>query len=332
MMIRSRSEYAIYAGLLDGDGNQSLRAVALLLRDGLERWGTCKRRDLLKYVRDQYRMIEVVDSIADKMLNRLQSLRECREVLIGSEKYIIPANKVWIRTSLTEGVFLGPGRPPAELVLDTLHTDIIMRIRIETDNDIQLIESAGAKQSTLSDWLRPAGYLLHAIRRKGTPLRGCTFKLSNFWELLQAELMLHGQLVGANAGLRAVNDMIGTYFGRHDRALEGRWTETPFSGQWCAYRRGYNEHHWHPTLINVSDDQQMRVMDLHDVDEWRWALLSRSVHCGNKEHLTNADGLETVTWPLPTQLQALMDIRGRPAGVRKWEVGLDNANLWSYLT
>ena len=90
------------------------------------------------------------------------------------------------------------------------------------------------------------------------------------------------------------------------------------------------DNHWLPTLISVDGDER-RALDLFDDDDWRWALLARSKAVGIAEVVHRADGKERVTWPLPAQLRAAMDIIGVPAGPWCWRVVEDAPDLWSLL-
>jgi len=123
----------------------------------------------------------------------------------------------------------------------------------------------------------------------------------------------------------------GSYFGRYAATgVEGRWGEQPPNGVWCAYRRGHGDDRWLPTLVSVDGDER-RVLDLFDDDEWRWALLARSKAVGAAEVVQRAGGEERVTWPLPAQLRAAMDIIGVPTGPWRWRVAEEAPDLWSLL-
>ena len=325
----SRDLFLRDSGYVDRDGNPSLRAVAHLIREALDYWGMCPRRTVLKHVRDQFRIIDIPVDVTEDVLRRLISLRECSEVFVGKERYIVPGERVWIPIGENEGVLLAQSRLPEgiKLATDCSSDDIIVRIQVESEDDIVNLEAASVRRVTFAEWLNPAGYLLHAIRRLGEPIRGCKFGLNQFWELLQSDLILSGLPLGEDPEIRVVTDDVGGYFGSYSKEhIEGRWIEDLSAGIWCGYRRGYGERHWHPTLINV--DGNRRALDLYNDDEWRWAVLARSYVIGPNEVVVSDGCIEKVTWPLPSQLQAAMDIRGRPAGAWKWRLSHDAPDLW----
>jgi hypothetical protein len=84
-------------------------------------------------------------------------------------------------------------------------------------------------------------------------------------------------------------------------------------------------------LVSVDGEDRLSL-DLFDDDEWRWALLARSCAAGPIEIVRQGGGEETVTWPLPAQLRAAMDLRGRPSGAWRWRVADDAPDLWSLLS
>jgi hypothetical protein len=98
----------------------------------------------------------------------------------------------------------------------------------------------------------------------------------------------------------------------------------------CAYRRGHGDGHWLPTLISVDGDDH-RALDLFDDDEWRWALLARSFAVGRPEVHKRSGEDVIVTWPLPAQLRAAMDIVGIPNGPWRWRVAADAPDVWALL-
>ena len=103
--------------------------------------------------------------------------------------------------------------------------------------------------------------------------------------------------------------------------MAGLVSFTP-EGLWCGYRRGHGEGRWLPALISI-DEGHRRALDLFDEDEWRWALLARSRAIGTPEVAHRIGEDYQVTWPLPAQLKAAMNIIGVPTGPWRWRVAED---------
>lgn len=320
-------------GYTDVEGNPSVRVIAQFMRDAMGRWGLCPRRALLKYAREQLRAADVSTDTVPRVLERLVALGECAEVAIGHEPYVVPAKPRWVAVGGGLAVLLGPIAVPSETPrLATLDSnDVAVRVRVESEEQAATLEAHGIHQISLADWLAPLGFLRHAERRAGRAVRGDQHDLSKFWEQLVDELSEEGLQIDPGAELRAVAGEPGGFFGRHTAAtIEGRWQGDPKDGVWCAYRRGHGDGHWLPTLVSV-DRGERRVLDLFDQDEWRWALFARSRAVGPVEVRRRSGDEEIVTWQLPAQLRAAMDVIGVPSGPWRWRVAEDAPNLWALL-
>lgn len=330
----TRTEFAHALGYVDAGGIPSERAIARLLRGALSRWGLSPKRALLKYARDELRAGDVAIDKVPAVLERLVALGECAEVTAGHEIFIAPAEPRWIATGGGCAVLLGPLAVPAEFsqVNDLPPDDVAVRIALRSEEGSAALDAAGARQVTLEEWLRPHDYLRHVARREADSVRGDQWDLSRFWERLVSALVEEGLPLSSDAELRAVVGPPGGFFGRATAAgVEGRWASSPPNGVWCAYRRGHGTDRWLPALVSVDGDER-RAIDLFDADEWRWALFARSRAVGAAEVFMRAGGEERVTWPLPTQLRAAMDIIGVPLGSWRWRVAADAPELWSLLS
>ena len=327
----NRAQLARELGYIDLDGNPNLGAVAKALREAMGRWGLCSRRALLKYARDQLRAVDVpADSVPD-VLDRLLALGECAKVVVGYEPFIAPAEPRWIDVGGGIAVLLGPFSVPVELCEKEgfQSDDVVVRVVFNGDETATALEAKGARQVALEEWLHPCDYFRHVERRTDSPVRGDQWNLARFWELLVSALSDEGLLLGPDTEFRAVTGSAGSFFGRHTATVvEGRWREQPPDGVWCAYRRAHGENRWLPTLISVDGDER-RALDLHDDDEWRWAHLARSKAFGMAEVVRRAGGEEHLTWPLPAQLRAAMDIIGVPDGPWRWRIARDTPDLWA---
>ena len=330
----TKAEFARELGYVDADGNPSDRAIAQLLRNALGRWGLSPKRAVVGYARDQLRAGDVPADGVPKLLERLVVLGECAEVAVGHESFIAPAEPRWIAVGGGRAVLLGGSlEVPAGLspVAALPPDDVAVRVTLDSEEAAATLDAGGWRQVLLAEWLHPPGFLRHVARREGDAVRGDQWDLARFWERLVSALVEEGLQLGPDAELRAVVGAAGSFFGRLTAAgVEGRWGAQPPSGVWCAYRRGHGDDRWLPTLVSVDGDDR-RALDLFDDDEWRWALLARSKAVVAPEVAHRADGEVRVTWPLPAQLRAAMDIIGVPAGPWRWRVAEDAPDLWSLL-
>ncbi|MCA1791321.1 MAG: hypothetical protein LC667_16150 [Thioalkalivibrio sp.] len=331
---QSRAELSAQFGYLDAEGRPSDRGIANILRAPLSRWGLSPKRSVLKQARAEFRA-SGVDEVGDipRVLRRLVDIGECEEVYVGHEVYLAPTTPRWLSVGEGISVYLGVSGPPDGLSLvDSNHRDIVRRLCVGTDEEAAMLELAGVREVSLSEWLMPLGYLRHASRRMRQPARSDAIPLERFWDLLEEALTEEGLTVSADAEVRFLEGRPGDFFGRHNSSQpEGRWTRDPGEGLWCAYRRGYGDTHWHPCIIAVTGDGQ-RALDLFDVDEWRWAVLARGRRVGAEE-VVGADGLKVqLTFPAPFQLRAAMDILGSPSDAWSWEVSPNGPDVWRLLT
>lgn len=331
--ILTRAQHANGLGYRDVEGKPSDRAIAQFMRDAMGRWGMCPKRALLKHARDQLRAGDVPTDTVPRVLERLVALGECAEVAVVHETYVIPAEPRWIASGGGLAVLLGPIVAPAETPrLATVDpSDIAVRVHVESEEQAATLEARGARQVSLAEWLHPLGFLRHAARRAGDAVRGDQVGLATFWERLVHAIGAEGLRIDPDAEIRAVTGEPGDFFGKHTAAtLEGRWRDDLADGVWCAYRRGHGDGHWLPTLVSVDGDQR-RILDLFDDDEWRWAHLARSRAVGPEEVVRRSGDEVQVTWPLPAQLRAALDILGVPAGSWRWRVAADGLDVWALL-
>lgn len=329
----TRAQLASDLGYKDGEGKPSERAIAQFMRDGLGRWGLCPKRALLEHAREQLRAGDVETDTVPRVFERLVALGECAEVAVGHEAYVAPAEPRWVASGGGLAVLLGPVVPPSDTPrLASLDpADVAVRVHVEGEEQAAALDACGVRQVSLTEWLHPLGFLRHAARRSGEAVRADQLTLARFWDRLADSVSEEGLQVDADAEVRAVVGEPGGFFGRHTAAtIEGRWRDDLPDGVWCTYRRGHGEGHWLPTLLAV-DGEDRRALDLFDDDEWRWALFARSRAVGPEE-IVRRDGDEVrVTWPLPAQLRAALDIIGIPTGGWRWRVADDAQDLWSLL-
>ena len=325
------------AGLVTDDGEVSEHGLAELLRAPLARWGLSPRAAVLRHARGQLEaagLLERASNLAGKVLGRMVRLGECEEVGIGHERYVAPARPRWIRTGEESATLLSVAPTPegiVELCPEARGTDIARRVQVRSEEDLAALRMAGVREISFEEWLQPYGYLLHAMRRRGCPVRSDEINLSRFWELLVAEVASYGLPLGGEGEVRVAAGEPGGYFGRLNAPdCEGRWSNVAPDGVWCAYRRGYGTAHWIPTIVAVDGGHRLTV-DLYDGDEWRWALLARGRSSGTDERVERTDGQVRVSFPAPYQLVAAMDILGPPRGAWLWEVSPTAPDPWMAL-
>jgi hypothetical protein len=329
----TRAQLANDLGYTDADGKPSERAIAQFMRDALGRWGLCSKRALLKHAREQLRAGDVSTDSVPNVLERLVALGECAAVTVGHEAYVAPAEPRWIASGGGLAVLLGsitvPVGMPRFATLDQL--DVAVRVHLAGEEEAATLGARGARQVSLAEWIHPLGFLRHAARRAGNAVRGDQCDLAAFWGRLADAISVEGLQSEPGAEIRVVVGEPGGFFGRHTAVTtEGRWRDDAPDGVWCAYRRGHGDGHWLPTLISVDGDER-RSLDLFDNDEWKWALLARSHAVGPVEVCRWSGGEAVVTWPLPAQLRAAMDIVGVPAGRWRWRVAEDAPDIWVLL-
>ena len=327
-----RSILARELGLVEGDVHR--RGVAGLLRMALARWGLSPRRALTRYARQQLEAVQVASpsttTLVGNVLDYLQTLRECDDVLIGSERYVAPAYSRWIRTGPHAATLLGVDPVPSGLkLLEPLtQGDMVRRVRIGSDEDVENLYASQFEECSLDEWLRPLHYLRHHRRRVGHPVREDQITLHHFWEVLVATVSAEGRPAASDGDLRVLAGTPGTHFGKYSSAqCEGRWTTEPDDGVWCAYRRGYGDSHWHPVIVLV-DGSDRRIVDLYDHDEWRWAILARAKATEVHEVVRENGEVVEFTHPLPSQVRTAMDLMGPWLRGWAWQVPEGATRLW----
>lgn len=333
----TRDGYARELGLVSDGCEISERGLADLLRAPLARWGLSSKTKLLSYARTQLEAAGLRDrasGLVAKVLGRLVQLKECVEIYIDGETYIGPAQPQWIRTGYETGTLLGVAPVPngiVELAPNGSGRDIVRRIVVRNDKDLAALLMAGFREILLEEWLRPYKYQLHAMRRKDRLIRSDEMNLAQFWELLMSAIQEESLPLGDDAEIRIVGGEPGEYFGKYNsEKCEGRWTETAPDGIWCAYRRGYSQAHWNPTIVAI-DGGHRRALDLYDKDEWCWALLARGKSTGTEERFDRQDRMVRLSVPAPDQLMAAMDLLGPRRSGWSWRVNDGAVDPWTLL-
>lgn len=327
----SRDCYLQKMGYSLEDGSFSDRLLANLLRAPIGRWGLCRRRDVIGYVRKQLGAASVSDSVDDRLefiMNRLSELGDCAVTLLDGTKYLIPTSPVMIRTGSQNFAFLGSLCLPQGVPdVGFNDGDIVRRFEIENEECIAFLDSINAREMSISEWFSYPDYLLHASRRKGRSIASNEMTLSEYWKFLCCKLRDEGLRVDDGAGIRILSGARGELFGRHDSPeTRDRWTTADRVGIWCGYRSGYSDRHWNPCIVEVTSNGTS-ALDLFDRDEWRWALLSKGRNCGEDEIISIKENTISLTFPAPSQLRSALDILGFQAKPWSWTVGSEISRL-----
>lgn len=323
-------------GYIGAAGQISERAVADLLRAALARWGLSPKSKLLHYAREELRIAgldEEVERVA-KIADALGELGDCAELEVEGEAQLSPTPPRWLRVGENQAALLGSAQPPegAEPPLIS-SSDLVRRVAL-TDKTEAALEAAGLRGAEFSAWAAPPGYHRHLRRRLGGEavlIDGGS--LPRLWkqleELCEAE---GGPVADDESKLRCVAGAPGEYFpGRASKG--GRWRDPAHvgDGTYCAIRAGYNEQHVHPCLL-LKQGGQLRLADLWDFDEWRWALLARGQALSAPEQVSieRGDGVTCarLSFPPPAQLRAAMQLLGPPCGPRKWQLAPGHPRPW----
>ena len=323
--VLSPVEFACALGLsLDAEGAVAGRGMADLARMPQARWGLTPRREIVRYVRHQLEAAQLWGEPTGKqlgeVLDRLVALGESEEVFLEDVRHIAPGSPRWVRTGKDTGALLSVDEvpPDVELLTPMNQNDLVRRVRAQGPDDVSALAAGGAVECSFRGWLGAPTYLIHARRRLRRSVRVDRLSLAEFWGVLTQALNQEGAPLGEDADVRALSGPPGAYFGRHSsEGPEGRWRDATTDGVWCGYRRGYGDSHWHPIILRVHDGDR-RALDLYDHDEWRWALLARALACGQTELMAMEGQICRLTFPLPAQMEAGMDLLGPRVGAWRW--------------
>lgn len=327
----SRDGYLRKIGYSSEDGNVSDRSIANLLRVPISRWGLCRRRDVLGYVRKQLGAAGVLDSSDGRLkhiMDRISELGDCEVALLDGTRHLVPTDPVMIHTGSQRFAFLGSLCLPQGVPdVGSNDRDIVRRFEISDEDCIAFLESVNVKEMSVAERFSYPGYLLHASRRMDETVASNEMTLDKFWTFLCSRLRNEGLKVDDEASIRILSGARGGFFGRHDNpALQGRWTAADRVGVWCGYRTGHSDRHWNPCIVKVTSDGAY-ALDLFDEDEWKWAVLSKGRNCGEDEIINIKESTISVTFPAPSQLRSVFDILGFETKPWSWTVGSEVSKL-----
>jgi len=333
----SADQIARSFGLITSGGEPSRRALAQVLRSFSERQDMATRRRLLRHAREQVSAAGLSEAFpadsVDQVLDQLIAQGDYQLAGVGHQAFAIPGIPRWIAIGGGKAALIGIAHIPSSLRLWTLDecNDLVRRCDVSNEDALAALKLGGFSATSWDDWLEPLGYVAHMIRREDRPIRSDVESLSSFWSLLNDRLVQDGYPLSPDAQIRYLTGKRGSFFGnRSALTCEGRWTDTAVDGIWCAYRKGFGESHWHPIVVDVDGDSR-RCLDLFDDDEWRWAILARSAHENQLEKVTRSGDRISVSFPLPWQIAAAMDLLGNRVKAWEWQVAIDAPDIWSHI-
>lgn len=311
------------------------RLLANLLRVPISRWGLCRRRDVLGYVRKQLAAAGILDSMDGRLkliMDRISELGDCEVTSLDGTSYLVPTSPVMIHTGNQCFAFLGsPCLPIGVPDISSDDKDIVRRFEIKNEDEdcIAFLDSINVKEVSISELFSYPDYLLHASRRMDRPVVSSEMNLGDFWTFLCHKLRDKGSKVDDVSSIRILSDAKGGLFGRHDNPkAQDRWIAADQLGVWCGYREGFNDRHWNPCIVEVTSDGAY-ALDLFDRDEWKWAVLSKGRSCGEDEIINIKEDTISLTFPAPSQLRAALSILGFQTRHWSWVVGSEVSKLRS---
>lgn len=333
----TQDEFKNQMGLEVGDdGVVTLSSIATLVCTAVQRWRFAPKRQVSGYVKEQLRSANLLGNVAEDRfrftLDMLIAVGAIESLQISGRAFFANVPVRWIQISPTHAVLTGTVTENERAILSSKNDDSgTLLAPYFNPEDIDLIarlQINGVVEWTLSDWRGENKYVEHLLRRDP---RTKDLSLIRYWHVLQDDLNNHGLPMAEDTEVRVVGEKPGTFFGNGKKlSVEGRWTTSPKDGVWCGLRKGYNENHWHPVLVNVTGENR-RFIDLYDFDEWDWALLARGRAVGNEEAIERKDELVTFTFPIPYDIKRLMLLLGISLAHKSWswKVPTNCPDYWS---
>lgn len=333
--VASQDQIATTFGLMTSAGQASRRGLAEILRSFSLRQGMVTRRRLLRYGREQIAAAGLSDAFPSgsvgPILDRLVAYKDYQHASIGHQPYALPGLPRWIEIGAGRAALVGLSHIPKSLTLWTADdcNDLVRRCEIGREETYAALRLAGFIAISWDEWLQPLDYVKYVARRSDEPIRSDLVTLSTFWDLLTESLAREGHLLGPDAEVRFLTGKRGGFFGRRDSLeCEGRWSTEANEGVWCAYRKGFGDAQWHPAIVAV-DAEERRCFDLFDHDEWAWALLAKAESEGQHEVVKRSKDRLSVSFPMPEQLSAAMDLLGHQTKSWEWDVAADAPDIWA---
>jgi hypothetical protein len=296
--------------LLDETGEPSLVGASAFVREAVFRWGLTRESAIRRWAADALVACGVERDFANEVssdaLERLVAIGDLEQVVLDAPPAAHGGEVDLGDVRARAGVHVAPTVPRlvhiAERVL--LLGDVECEASVRDRGVGRWLDEAGAQQLIDGgipewgplDWLGPPGWYA-ALERRESPER----ELTALWACIEESLAV-GDPVSDPTALWIVGGRPGDFFGRHPP--EGRWTalaDAP-DGAWCGVAPGYNERHWRPMAFEVSGGSY-RSAPLWDMEELRWALISRGAAKGDPE-VASWDG-ETLRLPFHAPAQLL---------------------------
>ncbi|MCB9764443.1 MAG: hypothetical protein H6739_32010 [Alphaproteobacteria bacterium] len=286
--------------------------LARLLRLAASRWGPRPRRDFISY---GYRLLAACGVSSDAAKGRVRSTldhliaaRDIEEVNVEGRPLLVSSLPRVVRCGDDLGFLCGAPFPGVETYQrpQARGAGAITRWLDLTapSPDLPL------RTWTLMDWLGEPGHVPHLRRRASNPAKR---DLGALWRALEGHLAEDAGPLGSLDDVWVICGAPGERFGALRAERWGRLQRAAAApaGRWLGLRGGYNEARL-PCLVELGGDGPPRAMTLYNMDELRWALLSRGAAVGEREVVdTTGDELSFHCW-LPDQLRTALEIVAAP--------------------
>lgn len=325
-----------YCEILDIDrceiGLPTYESISKIICHAIDRWRVAPKIQLLNHLKrilseSGFHYSECKERV-NEVYKHAVLLGMIEEVSLGGQTHCMKSKLRWVR--ITEDLAVVTGTTTG-LNISLIPSDgnshplfsLIPKFDPNKVENIAVLQDLGVTEWTVREWQGEFGFIDYMTRRKKIEESPT---IIDFWNLLNETITEEGLLLSEDAEIRIVRGEPGTYFGRHNsQNEEGRWTSSSEDGTWCGVRKGYQENHWRPCIVRISDDQRL-VLDLFDFEEWNWALLARGISQEKPEIFKREGDTLSFTFPVPNHLKRLMFLVSNNNHKWNWDIpsGLDS--------
>jgi len=254
-------------------------------------------------------------------LKQLLHLGDIAKVRSRGQLRLARVRPTWFRLSERTGVLVGT-IPSSTIGYELQSAESASRRFSLGDSELRaVLQEQGVVASTLEAWVGTPGFRRSLLR---LGLEG-EHELRCLWPRIIERVEREGLPLASPESAVIVTGRPGEFFGRPTAVStsSGRWTAASQPGAWLGRRRGFDERDLRPMAVLIDSNEQARMCDLFDDDEFCWCLLSRGVVQDQREQVivTRSDSPTVqVTCPLPRQLQRLLLLYGHRLDGWAWQV------------
>ncbi|MGH6650788.1 MAG: hypothetical protein ACREB7_06600 [Sphingopyxis sp.] len=299
----SPAELRLRLGFDAGGETPNSGSIASSARGCVRAWRTPPRQRVTTYLLRQLAAMGYDEGIARDavrdVLDRLIAIGDFVPVRLDGKASIVLAMPAAVEVAPGHIVLLG------EHDDDDLVSDGLLARHRPDEGDREVM--------SFGDWIGRPAFEAHHLRRGGMSMGG---SLADYWALLASAVRHEGLPISVDAAriVSAPPNAANAYFGRHSDAMpSGRWSNATLDGTYCGVRPGRNEHHWNPIILLRAGGQDY-ALDLHDWDEWNWALLARGIAQGAPERHRADSNAIAFEHPIPMQYQRALTLLGTDGG------------------